>query len=175
MLPKPPMESQRHQDIEVKRYKVQGGNGRGQSAGMDWGQSQGRAEETEGVLRKLGRYLKDDEGTAGPGSPQEAWDPSCAWSTRSSISYCLHSNSVSVFKLGLCSFNASLQAVQLFSVSVVFLKLMSLGFHLYSCFHTFVVIAVMEKLDFFSSSENMLQTSNPVLPLQRQSCGREQA
>lgn len=48
---------------------MQGGNGTGERAGMGWDQREGKAKET-GELRKLGRYLGDDGGAAGPELPQ---------------------------------------------------------------------------------------------------------
>lgn len=59
----------RTSELEVKRSKVQGGNGTGERAGMGWDQREGKAKET-GELRKLGRYLGDDGGAAGPELPQ---------------------------------------------------------------------------------------------------------
>lgn len=50
------MESQRPRGLEVKRSKVRGGNGRGERAGTGWDPREGKAKETEGELRKPGRY-----------------------------------------------------------------------------------------------------------------------
>jgi len=84
---------------------------------MGWDRREGKAEEAEGERREPGRYLGEDGGTAGPDPPQEGWDPSRAWSVRSSIS----SSTQAVFplcRLVLCSFSTDLLTVAFF-ISVV--------------------------------------------------------
>lgn len=94
---------------------------------------------------------------------QNCWNLSCAWSTRSSISYNFHSSSKCflVCKLYMCSLGTNFQAL-LFFISVVSFKFAALVFPLYSSFYAFVVVA-------------LLLGSHLVSPFQRQqSCGREQ-
>lgn len=134
---------------------------------MGWDQGEGKAKEAEGELRKPGwggwRHSRSSPTPRGLGSLM-----CLVHQVQHLLLLPLRQRMFPVCRLVLCSFNTDSQTVLCF-ISLVFFKFAVLVFFpLYSCFHTFVGIAVLEKLDSLSSNEEMLQGCNPVPPLGRQ-------